>query len=184
MDCAKGIGIVSSNNRHILEFEGIDEVPIPGPPLICILTTAGTSADVSQFAIIFDTQRKVKFAIISNTMVPDVALIDPEPTQTMSTELTANTGRDALTHAFEVYVSNASSPLTDLHALQAVRLISQNLVDAVQNPARIESRINMMQANLFAGLAFSNASLGLVHAMAHSLVNSRLSIGNYESLPL
>ena len=169
MDCAKGIGIVSSNNRHVLEFEGIDEVPLPGPPLICIPTTAGTSADVSQFAIISDTDRHVKIAIISNTVIPDVALIDPETTQTMSPELTAATGLDALTHAFEAYVSNASAPLTDLHALQAIRLISQNLVDAVRNPASIEFRTNMMQASLLAGLAFSNASLGLVHAMAHSL---------------
>src|SRR5208337_1154331 len=78
IDCAKGIGIVSSNKRHILDFEGVDQVSSPSPPLICIPTTAGSSADISQFAIITDTQRKVKIAIISKTLVPDVALIDPE----------------------------------------------------------------------------------------------------------
>jgi alcohol dehydrogenase class IV len=83
IDCAKGIGIVATNNRNITEFEGIDKVPIPGPPLICIPTTAGTSADVSQFAIISNRQRQYKLAIISKTTVPDVALIDPEVTLTI-----------------------------------------------------------------------------------------------------
>jgi len=169
MDCAKGIGIVSTNNKNILEFEGVDLVPLPGPPLICIPTTAGSSADVSQFAIIDDTSRKVKIAIISKTLVPDVALIDPITTTTMSPELTAATGMDALTHAFEAYVSNASSPVTDVNALKAVRLVSHNLVPACEHHYDLRYRDRMMLASLLAGLAFSNASLGLVHAMAHAL---------------
>lgn len=169
MDCAKGIGIVSSNNQHVCEFEGVDEVPIPGPPLICIPTTAGTSADVSQFAIISDISRKVKIAIISKTVVPDVALIDPATTTTMDSELTAATGMDALVHAFEAYVSNANSPITDLTALEAIRLISQNLLNAIHHSDTMIFRTNMMLGSLMAGLAFSNASLGLVHSMAHSL---------------
>ncbi|WP_425430015.1 iron-containing alcohol dehydrogenase [Desulfamplus magnetovallimortis] len=127
MDCAKGIGIVSSNQGHILDFEGVDKVPVPGPPLVCIPTTAGTAADISQFAIISDSKCRVKRAIISKTMVPDLALIDPETTVTMSPELTAETGMDALVHAFEAYVSNAASPVTDLNALKAVSLINNNL---------------------------------------------------------
>ena len=111
MDCAKGIGIVVGNGGNILDFEGADNVPLPGPPLICVPTTAGSSADVSQFAIINDTVRKVKIAIVSKVLVPDVALIDPLLSTTMSPELTANTGLDALTHAVEAYVSNASSPM-------------------------------------------------------------------------
>ncbi|MHC1784694.1 MAG: alcohol dehydrogenase-like regulatory protein ErcA [Anaerolineaceae bacterium] len=169
MDCAKGIGIVSSNNHHILTFEGVDEVPIPAPPLICIPSTSGTSADVSQFAIINDTLRKVKIAIISKTVVPDAALIDPEVTCTMDPYLTACTGMDALTHAFEAYVSNAHSPITDLHALQAVRLVKATLLRTIQSPKDIDARSQMMLASLHAGLAFSNASLGAVHAMAHSM---------------
>jgi alcohol dehydrogenase len=169
MDCAKGIGIVATNNRHVLEFEGMDEVVVPGPPLICIPTTAGTSADVSQFAIITDTVRQVKIAIISKTLVPDVALIDPATTVTMPAELTAATGMDALVHAFEAYVSNASSPLTDLNALEAIRLITRHLLGAVQDQRDMLCRNNMMMGSLLAGLAFSNASLGLVHSMAHAL---------------
>jgi alcohol dehydrogenase class IV len=169
MDCAKGIGIVSSNKRHILEFEGVDQVPMPGPPLICIPTTAGSSADVSQFAIITDTDRQVKIAIISKAMVPDAALIDPVTTTTMSPYLTACTGIDALTHAIEAFVSNAHSPITDLHALEAVRLISANLLTILVESTNIELRSQMMLGSLHAGLAFSNASLGAVHAIAHSL---------------
>jgi len=169
MDCAKGIGIVNSNNKHIVEFEGVDEVPMPGPPLICIPTTAGSSADISQFAIIVDTARKTKIAIISKTVVPDTSLIDPVTTTTMWPELTAATGLDALVHACEAYVSNASSPITDLGALEAIRLVEHNLIPAIKNQLDLEFRNNMMMASLLAGMAFSNASLGLVHAISHSL---------------
>jgi alcohol dehydrogenase class IV len=169
IDCAKGIGIVSSNNRNILEFEGVDMVSNSIPPLICIPTTAGSSADVSQFAIIEDQKRRVKIAIISKAVVPDIALIDPVTTITMDEYLTACTGLDALAHAIEAYVSNASSPITDLHALDAIRLISSNLVKTMENPENLAFRGNMMLGSLEAGLAFSNASLGAIHAMAHSL---------------
>lgn len=169
MDCAKGIGIAFANEKNVLEFEGVDEVQMPGPPLICVPTTAGSSADVSQFAIINDTNRKLKIAIISKMVVPDVALIDPETTTTMSAELTAATGLDALVHAMEAYVSNASSPITDMHALAAIPLLAGNIVPATGNPQDMSYRNNMMLGSLLAGLAFSNASLGLVHAMAHSL---------------
>jgi alcohol dehydrogenase len=169
MDCAKGIGIVSTNRQHILAMEGIDKVTIPGPPLICIPTTSGTSADVSQFAIINDTGDKKKIAIISKTMVPDVALIDPLTTVSMPPYLTACTGMDALVHAVEAYVSTANSPLLDLHALEAVRLVYDNLPKVLATPDDIELRGKMTLASLQAGLAFSNASLGAVHAMAHSL---------------
>ncbi|MEW6400758.1 MAG: alcohol dehydrogenase-like regulatory protein ErcA [Chloroflexota bacterium] len=169
MDCAKGIGIAGANKRHVSEFEGVDLVPLPGPPLICIPTTAGSSADVSQFAIITDLQRRLKMAIISKTVVPDVALIDPVTTTTMDASLTAATGMDALVHGIEAYVSDAHSPITDLHALEAIRLVTENLLPAITNPQEVALRSQMMLGSLHAGLAFSNASLGCVHAMAHSL---------------
>lgn len=176
MDCAKGIGIVSSNHRDILEFEGVDLVSNPIPPLICIPTTGGTSADVSQFAIITDLAERVKVAIISKAVVPDLSLIDPETLVSMSPYLTACTGMDALTHAIEAFVSNAHSPMTDIHALEAIRLLSRNLVPSVQSPTDLELRSKVMLASLQAGLAFSNAILGATHAMAHSL-------GGYLDLP-
>lgn len=169
MDCAKGIGIVASSGESILSFEGVDQVRVPGPPLICIPTTAGSSADVSQFAIINDTERSVKIAIVSKTMVPDAALIDPLTTTTMPIALTAATGTDALVHAIEAYVSTASSAVTDLHALEAIRQVVTNLPSVIRSPQEMRYRESMMLGSLLAGLAFSNASLGLVHAMAHSL---------------
>ncbi len=169
MDCAKGIGIVSSNNRHILTFRGVDKVEVPMPPLICIPTTGGTSADVSQFAIIADPTERIKFAIISKSVVPDLALIDPETLTTMDPYLSACTGLDALTHAVEAFVSRAHSPMTDLHALEAIRLVSRHLVPSIENPQDVELRAKIMLGSLQAGLAFSNAILGANHAMAHSL---------------
>ena len=169
MDCAKGIGVMTGNTGHILDYKGVDEVPNPGPPLIFVPTTAGSSADVSQFAIVTDTSKNLKTAIVSKMVVPDIALVDPETTLTMSKELTAATGMDALCHAFEAFVSTASSALTDMAALSAVRIISKDLLEAYRNPGQLTFRNQMMMASLMAGLAFSNASLGLVHAMAHSL---------------
>lgn len=169
IDCAKGIGIVCSNNQNILSFEGIDQVNLPMPPLICIPTTGGTAADVSQFAIILNQEQKVKFAIISKAVIPDVALVDPETLTTMDPYLTACTGIDALAHGIEAFVSNAHSPFTDMHALEAIQLISSHIEDSVNNPLDLSLRQTIMRGSLEAGLAFSNASLGAVHAMAHSL---------------
>ena len=168
-DCAKGIGIATAAGANINSFEGIDQVRIPGPPLICIPTTAGAAADMSQFAIITNTERQCKIAIISKMVVPDASLVDPQTTTTMPPELTAATGMDVLSHAFEAYVSTLSSPVTDIHALKAARLVAENLPAAFANPNDMARRSAMMTASLMAGLAFSNASLGLVHAMAHSV---------------
>lgn len=169
IDCAKGIGIVAANGGDILDFEGVDTIRIPVPPLVCIPTTAGTSADVSQFAIILDSKEKNKIAIISKAIVPDVSLIDPEPTLSMDPFLSACTGVDAITHAVEAFCSNASSPITDSHALHAVELLYQNIRRVIADPGDLEARYLMTLGSLEAGLAFSNASLGAVHAMAHSL---------------
>lgn len=169
LDTAKGIGIVTMNGGHILDYEGVDTVAVPMPPLICIPTTAGSAADVSQFAIITDTRRRTKVAIISKAIVPDVALVDPCTLKPLPADLTAATGMDVLAHAVEAYVSLASSPLTDVHALEAARLITQALPQAVASPRHEEARDQTMLASLHAGMAFSNASLGAVHALAHSL---------------
>jgi len=169
IDCAKGIGIVHANKCDISAFEGVDQVDLPSPPLICIPTTAGTSADISQFCIIANTPGRYKMAIISKTVVPDVALVDPETTLTMGSYLTACTGLDALTHAMEAFVSTASSPVVDVHALEAIRLVWNNIEKAVAEPGVLPARENMLLGSLQAGLAFSNASLGAVHALAHSL---------------
>lgn len=169
MDCAKGIGIVTTNHSNILAFEGVDKIDKPMPPLVCIPTTGGTAADVSQFAIINNYKERYKMAIVSKAVVPDVALIDPLVLTSMDGFLTACTGMDALTHAMEAFVSNASSPFTDLYALESIRLVNENLVQSYLDPLELQYRGKMMLASLYAGLAFSNASLGCVHSLAHSL---------------
>jgi len=169
MDCAKGIGIVVANMGSILDYEGVDKILYPLPPLICVPTTAGTSADVSQFTIINDSHRHVKVAIISKSIVPDVSLIDPETTLSMGVSLSIHTGLDALTHAFEAYVSNAHSNITDLYALEAISLLANALPKVVEHPNDMDARAAVVMASLLSGLAFSNASLGVIHAMAHSL---------------
>ncbi|TBV00084.1 alcohol dehydrogenase-like regulatory protein ErcA [Stutzerimonas kirkiae] len=176
MDCAKGIGIAVAHGRPITDFEGVDKLRVPSPPLILIPTTAGTSADVSQFVIISNQQEQMKFSIVSKAAVPDVSLIDPETTLSMDPFLAACTGIDALVHAIEAFVSTGHGPLTDLHALEAMRLINGNLVQMIANPQDIALREKIMLGSMQAGLAFSNAILGAVHAMSHSL-------GGYLDLP-
>ena len=169
MDCAKGIGIVATNDENILDYEGIDQVENPIPPLICIPTTGGTSADVSQFCIVTDVRHRNKISILSKAIVPDVSLIDPETLITMPADLAAHTAFDALTHGVEAYVSNANSPITDLLALDGIHLITHGVESSIREPTNLAIRRDIMRGSLEVGLAFSNASLGIIHAMAHSL---------------
>ncbi|AQT67124.1 NAD-dependent methanol dehydrogenase [Anaerohalosphaera lusitana] len=169
IDCAKGIGVVVSNGGDIKGYAGVDTIRKPGPPLICVPTTAGTGADVSQFAVITDSFTKEKMCLVSKTLVPDVSLVDPETTCTMDRGLTAATGMDAFAHAIEAIVSNGSSHLTELHATEAIKLIHTYFEKVCENRDDMEATVGMMLASTHAGMAFSNASLGLVHAMAHAL---------------
>jgi alcohol dehydrogenase len=169
MDAAKAIGIVVSNGGEVQQFEGVDRIEVPIPPLVCVPTTAGSAADVSQFAILSDHAKRLKFGIISKALIPDVSLVDPEPLTTMPPEITAGTGMDALSHAMEAYASNAASPLTDLLALEAVRLVATGLRRSMDAPRDLAARAQMARASMLAGLAFSNAILGVVHAIAHAV---------------
>lgn len=169
MDCAKGIGIVLANDRPIQEFEGVDRITSPIPPLLCVPTTCGSAADVSQFALFTDREERSKFAVVSKAIVPDVALVDAETTGTLPRDVIAFSAMDALTHAIEAFVSNASSPLTDAHAAAAVQRIGGALPAVLRDPSDPEPRARLMVASLEAGLAFSNASLGATHAMAHAV---------------
>lgn len=169
MDCAKGIGVVVNNDGDIIEYEGVDQIPAPMPPLICVPTTAGTSADVSQFCIVLDEHRGVKIAIVSKSLVPDLSLIDPRALTTKPPELTAATAIDALVHAVEAFSSNASWEITDLFAERAMAGVMHWSERCLASPLDLEARTGCALASLEAGLAFSNASLGAAHAMAHAL---------------
>jgi len=175
-DCAKGIGLVAGNGGSIKDYEGVDRSKNPMMPLIAVNTTAGTASEMTRFAIITDTDRHVKMAIVDWHTTPTVAINDPLLMMGMPASLTAATGMDALTHAIEAYVSTAATPITDSNALAAIELITKYLRRAVKNGEDIEARDKMAYAEFMAGVAFNNASLGYVHAMAHQL-------GGFYDLP-
>ncbi|MGI6109183.1 MAG: iron-containing alcohol dehydrogenase [Eubacteriaceae bacterium] len=175
-DCAKGIGMVAANGGRIHDYEGIDKSSKPMVPLMSINTTAGTASEITRFCIITDTSRKVKMAIIDWRVTPAIAINDPELMKGMPASLTAATGMDALTHAVEAYVSTEANPLTDAAAIMAIKMITHYLPKAVSNGDYMKARDRMAYAQYLAGIAFNNASLGYVHAMAHQL-------GGYYNLP-
>lgn len=169
IDAAKAIAVLVSNGGSVFDYEGIDRIPRPIPPLVAAPTTAGTGADVSQFAVITDTVRALKATLIGKTLVPDISLTDPCLLVTMPDWLAATTGLDALTHGVEAYVSRASSFLTDEHALSAVALVGTHLARSVHDPQDSSARLGMARASLSAGLAFTNAILGAAHAISHQI---------------
>ena len=175
-DCAKAIGLVASNGGDIRDYEGVDKSTKPMCPMIAINTPAGTASEITRFCIITDTGRHVKMAIVDWRVTPQIAINDPKLMVGMPPSLTAATGMDALTHAIEAYVSTDANPLTDAAALMAITMITQYLPKAVANGTYMKARDKMAYGQYLAGIAFNNASLGYVHAMAHQL-------GGFYNLP-
>jgi alcohol dehydrogenase len=175
-DCAKGVGIVAANGGNIRNYEGIDKSTKAMPPFIAINTTAGTASEMTRFCIITNTSTHVKMAIVDWRCTPNVAINDPVLMVGKPPALTAATGMDALTHAVEAYVSTIATPITDACAIKAIELIAKNLRPAVANGQNLQARDQMAYAEYLAGMAFNNASLGYVHAMAHQL-------GGFYNLP-
>lgn len=175
-DCGKGIGLVVSNGGKIHDYEGVDKSTKSLPPYLAVNTTAGTASEMTRFCIITDLSRKVKMAIVDWRVTPNTAIDDPLLMMGMPPALTAATGMDALTHAVEAFVSTAATPMTDACAEKAIVIISKFLRKAVGDGQNMEAREQMAYAQYLAGMAFNNASLGYVHAMAHQL-------GGFYDLP-
>ncbi|MBR9727303.1 L-threonine dehydrogenase [Shewanella intestini] len=175
-DCAKGIALVATNGGEIKDYEGVDVSTKAQLPLVAINTTAGTASEMTRFCIITDEARHIKMAIVDKNTTPILSVNDPELMLEKPKALTAATGMDALTHAVEAYVSIAANPITDACAIKAIELIHANLVNAVNQGGDIHAREQMAYAQFLAGMAFNNASLGYVHAMAHQL-------GGFYDLP-
>ncbi|MGE5515221.1 MAG: L-threonine dehydrogenase [Bacteroidota bacterium] len=175
-DCAKGIALCAANGGHITDYEGVDKSAKPQMPLVAVNTTAGTASEMTRFCIITDESRHVKMAIVDRHVTPLLSVNDPSMMLEKPAALTAATGMDALTHAVEAYVSIAATPITDACALKAVTLISESLRTAVKEGHNLHAREQMAYAQFLAGMAFNNASLGYVHAMAHQL-------GGFYNLP-
>jgi alcohol dehydrogenase len=168
-DCGKGIAIVTSNGGKIEDYEGLNQTTKTVTPLIAVNTTAGTASEMTRFCIVTDEERHIKMAIVDKRLTPLLSVNDPDLMMEKPASLTAFTGLDALTHAVEAYVSTAATPLTDAVALDAIRLIKKHLANAVKNGKDEEAREGMAYAQFMAGMAFNNASLGYVHAIAHQL---------------
>lgn len=175
-DCAKGIALVAANGGDIRDYEGVDRSAKPQLPMIAINTTAGTASEMTRFCIITDVTRHIKMAIVDKHVTPVLSVNDSSLMEGMPKGLTAATGMDALTHAIEAYVSIAATPITDACALKAITMIVENLPTAVEQGSNSEAREAMAYAQFLAGMAFNNASLGYVHAMAHQL-------GGFYDLP-
>lgn len=160
-----------------LACEGVDFATLQGseilkadlPPLIAVPTTAGTGSEVTLVAVVADTHKHAKLSFTSYKLVPHAAILDPALTSSLPPKLTATTGMDALTHAIEAYTSIQKNPVSDAFAIKAIELIAQNLPRACAQGDDAEARTNLALASLMAGAAFSNAMVGIVHALGHSL---------------
>ncbi|MDZ4164011.1 MAG: iron-containing alcohol dehydrogenase [Smithellaceae bacterium] len=169
IDAAKAIAVMAVNQGKLQDYLGLGKIPKAGLPLIAVPTTAGTGSEATIFTIITDQDRNVKMPIGSPYLIARVALVDPLLTLTLPPLLTAATGLDALTHGIEAYVSRKAQPLSDLLALSALELITQNIYQAWANPQNIEARTKVMLGALQAGMAFSNSSIALVHGMSRPI---------------
>jgi alcohol dehydrogenase class IV len=181
MDSAKAISVKVSQSGPLTEYEnmvgGKAKIVPPLPPIICIPTSAGTGSETNQYAVITDKERKLKFTLMSDHMIPKLSIIDPELTKTMPPAITASTGIDALAHCIEGYVGLASKyhPYYEALALYGVKLIGRSLVNAYKNSLDLSARRDMSMAAAFGGICFTKG-LGLGHAIGHA-------IGAYHHIP-
>ncbi len=169
MDTAKAVGIIVANPKFadVRSLEGVAPTKNPSKPIFAVPTTAGTAAEVTINYVITDVEKHRKFVCVDPHDIPVVAFVDPDMMSSMPKGLTAFTGMDALTHAIEGFITKAACPMTDMMHLEAIRLISANLRDAVAN--KPSGRAGMALGQYIAGMGFSNVGLGIDHSMAHGL---------------
>ena len=169
MDTAKAIGVIINNPEFadVRSLEGVAPTKKHAVFTVAVPTTAGTAAEVTINYVITDVEKRRKFVCVDTNDIPEVAVVDPEMMESMPAPLTAATGMDALTHAIEGYITKGAWEMTDMFHLEAIRLISANLRDAVKNDP--DGRKGMALGQYIAGMGFSNVGLGVVHSMAHGL---------------
>lgn len=169
IDTAKAVNVLMTNYGSIGEYGGMNLVKNPCLPLIAIPTTAGTSSEITNVSALIDTEKVVKYVVIDNNIVASDVIADPEFTRTAPAGVTAATGMDAITHAVESYISNMATPLTKYNSLKGLEILYHNIERVVENGNDMEAREQMMLGCIITGFGFSNANLGLVHAIAHTL---------------
>jgi alcohol dehydrogenase class IV len=169
MDIAKCVAVYATHDGDLESLFGEDKARVRGAPLIAMPTTAGTGSEVTNIGILSDTEARMKKGIVNDYLLPDVAIVAPELTVSCPRHVTAASGVDALVHAIEAYLSNFATPITDALAIKAMRLIIKALPKAYANPGNLEAREAMATGSLLAGMAFGNAGVGAVHALAYPL---------------
>ena len=167
LDVAKAVAVIASYGGNITDYEGGGKVLGPVVPMIAIPTTAGTGSEVTAFSVITDHSRNYKLTVFSNYLLPAYAILDPELITTVPKSTAAACGIDAMVHALEAFISKAASPFSDLFAKEALRLIGTSIRDYVSDRSNLAACESMLIGSLFAGIAFSHARLGDVHAMSH-----------------
>lgn len=168
-DTGKGAGIILTNGDDITKLAGIETLTKPLPPLIAVNTTAGTGSELTRHAVITNEETHLKFVVVSWRNIPLVSFNDPTLMLDVPKSVTAATGMDAFVQAIEPYVSVDHNPITDSQCIEAIKLIESSLCEAVANGHNLAARTKMVEAEMLAGMAFNNANLGYVHAMAHQL---------------
>ncbi|RFU69437.1 iron-containing alcohol dehydrogenase [Peribacillus saganii] len=177
MDCAKGVGArVARPNKSIPQMKGELKILKKIPPLFAIPTTSGTGSEATLAAVVSNSQTHEKYAVNDTVLIPHVAVLDPLLTVKLPPHITSSTGMDALTHAVEAYIGQSNTSETYQYSKDAVKLIFENLYEAYSNGTNSEARRNMQRASYLAGLAFTRAYVGYVHAIAHTL-------GGFYSFP-
>ncbi|SFG37837.1 Iron-containing alcohol dehydrogenase [Desulfotomaculum arcticum] len=169
LDSAKGISAMINNDGNLKDYVGIGLIPRPALPLVLLPTTAGTGSEVTNIAIFTNKESGVKSGVVSDYIRARVAVVDPGLTVGLPAKPTAYSGMDALCHAVEAYTSVNANPLSDMYALEAIRLVTENLRTAVFQGVNVEARTGMAAASLYAGIAFGNAGVTAVHALAYPL---------------
>ena len=169
IDTSKATNIlVSEGGDDLLQYSGAHNLPKPLKPFFVIPTTSGTGSEVTMVAVVSDTAKNVKMAFASYYLMPHAAILDPRMTLTLPPHLTAMTAMDALTHAIEAYTCMAANPISDAYATAAIKKISTNLFNVLDNLNDSQGRLELAQASTMAGIAFSNSMVGLVHSLGHA----------------
>lgn len=177
MDCAKGVGArVARPKKSIPQMKGQFKVMRKLPPLFAVPTTAGTGSEATVAAVVTDSRLQAKYPVNDISLIPHYAVLDPLLTVKLPPHLTATTGMDALTHAVEAYIGRSNTRGTKKQAREAVKLIFANIYEAFSHGENISARAHMQKASFLAGLAFTRAYVGYVHAIAHTL-------GGFYSIP-
>ncbi len=170
MDCAKVVGArIANPNKSVSQMRGLLKVVKKIPPFFAVPTTAGTGSETTLAAVVSNMQTHEKYAINDPQLRPKYAVLDPELTTGLPKKITSTTGMDALTHAIEAYIGQSGVKSTNDYAEKATKLVFENLEKAYEDGKDIEARENMLVASFYAGMAFTRAYVGYVHAIAHNL---------------